>query len=963
MPGAIQPASGLAQISVGLPNMAFEEPAFLLALLPLCWAIWTWRERGFLSLLLRGTVALLLVLALAGPVAERGGVGRDVIVVLDRSRSMPTNADAQFEEVIRLAEQQRETGDRLGVISFGARPVVEQLPSERDPFRGFTREINAEGSDLSGALAAALDSLPADRDGAILVVSDGQVTGADPQGVAYRAAARGIPVHTRELSRERSGDLAVESLEVPEQVAIGEPFQFSAWVFSPTRAEREVLLMRGGVVLQRRMHSFQPGRNRLVFRDLPPKPGIADYEVRVGFDGDALPENNRGVGGVLVQGPPGVLLLNDDGRETSLSIALQRSGVDVQVSAPESQRITAVGLSPYRAVILENVDAGRLGFEGMGHLADFVTERGGGLLVTGGKASFGLGGYFESALDELLPVSLEQRDETRRIGLAMAIAMDRSGSMSMTVANGRTKMELANAGAAGAIELLSPLDAVSVIAVDTQPHVIVPMVEVRSPAELIQPVLRIESTGGGIATFTALQAAAEQLNKAPQSNKHIVLFADASDANEQAGCVELLSQLEDFEITCSVIALGTEQDAHAGFLKQLAATGRGEAYFTTEAQDLKRLFNQDTLRVARTLFVEQSTSVQALPGLLGLGELRAEDFPDLAGYNLTYLRPEATAGSITTDEYRAPVFATTYRGLGRTAAFTGQIGGTFGASIVTWDQFGAFFTNVARWLTGLEEPEALFGSARREGSQAILAVELDADSPIPPDLGRLEAVFSEADGRSSRVTLERVEADRFEARLPLEATGVGFGTIELPDGRTLTLPPVALPYSPELERGADPDRGRRVLERLSRSTGGQSLATLTTLYSGERRGVMWRGFGPELAWLALVLMLIEIAGRRLQLWGGIEAGMLRAARRLNPKRRQKHSATTDATIPNTTATGNQESAKTTQKPRQASGSGAGNATESEDAAPRSNSQAARASGGLGDALSRARKRADEQLDR
>lgn len=951
----------------GVP-LHLEEPAFLLALFPLAWALWTWRERGWMTLLLRGAVGLLLTIALCGPVLERGGHGRDLIVVVDRSRSMPPSADASFEELIRLAEDQRETGDRVGVVAFGAEPRIEQLPTEEQRFAGFARQVDLEGSDLAGALGAALESLSPGRDGSILVISDGEATGADPQPVAYRAAARGVPIHVRELSRERTGDLAVESLEVPEQVAIGEPFQFSAWVFSPTRDEREVVLLRGGQVVQRRMHAFQPGRNRLVFRDLPPQPGVADYEVRVGFDGDAVPENNRGLGGVLVQGRPGVLLLNDDGNPSSLSLALRAQGIDVSVRTPEAQRLTPIGLSGYRAVILENVDAGRLGYTGLGHLADFVTERGGGLLLTGGKASFALGGYFDSALDELLPVSLERREETRKMGLAMAIAMDRSGSMGMTVANGRTKMELANAGAAGAIELLSPLDAVSVIAVDTGAHVIVPMSTVSNPLPLANKVRGIQSTGGGIATYTALQAAAEQLNKAAQKNKHIVLFADASDANEQQGCVALLSQLEDFDITCSVIALGTDRDPHARFLKDLADTGRGEAYFTTEAQDLQRLFNQDTLRVSRSLFIEEPTGVQALPGLLGIGELRADQFPDLGGYNLTYLRPEATAGAITTDEYAAPVFATAYRGLGRTAAFTGQIGGTYGSGVVAWDQFGAFFASVSRWLTGLEEPEALFASARREGSQAVLSVELDSGAPVPAELGRLAASFAEPDGNTTRLSLVRVEEDRFEARLPLDQVGVGFGTLELPDGRTLTLPPVALPYSPELERGADPNRGQRVLERLSRATGGESLATLTQLFAGERGGSAWRSIAAELGWIALVLMLLEIAGRRLQLWGNLESDLARLARRV-PRLRAGRAAqpnSEQATAPTATARTTPRAARTGSSPSSgqatdpaeaAGGAPSSEARESSEAAPKS------APGGLGAALDRAKQRADQQLGR
>ena len=87
----------------------------------------------------------------------------------------------------------------------------------------------------------------------------------------------------------------------------------------------------------------------------------------------------------------------------------------------------------------------------------FVNEQGGGLLMAGGKQSFGSGGYFESSIDQLLPVSMELKNEHRKLAVAMAIVMDRSGSMGASVDQGGkqlTKMQLANTGAAKAIELL-----------------------------------------------------------------------------------------------------------------------------------------------------------------------------------------------------------------------------------------------------------------------------------------------------------------------------------------------------------------------------------------------------------------------------------------------------------------------------------------------------------------------------
>ena len=107
-----------------------------------------------------------------------------------------------------------------------------------------------------------------------------------------------------------------------------------------------------------------------------------------------------------------------------------------------------------------DVPAFRLSREFLGALDFFVREQGGGLLMAGGENSFGSGGYFASSIDELLPVSMELRKEQRKLATALAIVMDRSGSMNASAGAGLTKMDLANSGAARAVELLGAMDAV-----------------------------------------------------------------------------------------------------------------------------------------------------------------------------------------------------------------------------------------------------------------------------------------------------------------------------------------------------------------------------------------------------------------------------------------------------------------------------------------------------------------------
>jgi uncharacterized membrane protein len=68
-------------------------------------------------------------------------------------------------------------------------------------------------------------------------------------------------------------------------------------------------------------------------------------------------------------------------------------------------------LFTYRAVILGSVEASFFTVEQMRMLADFVGERGGGLLLLGGRRAFAEGGYAETPLADVMPVVVAQSEE------------------------------------------------------------------------------------------------------------------------------------------------------------------------------------------------------------------------------------------------------------------------------------------------------------------------------------------------------------------------------------------------------------------------------------------------------------------------------------------------------------------------------------------------------------------------
>ena len=71
-------------------------------------------------------------------------------------------------------------------------------------------------------------------------------------------------------------------------------------------------------------------------------------------------------------------------------------------------------LFAYRAIILGSVEAASFSPDQLRMLADFVSKRGGGLLMLGGRRSFAEGGWAGTPVAEVLPVEFDTTRYPRR---------------------------------------------------------------------------------------------------------------------------------------------------------------------------------------------------------------------------------------------------------------------------------------------------------------------------------------------------------------------------------------------------------------------------------------------------------------------------------------------------------------------------------------------------------------------
>ncbi len=838
--------------------MTLLTPQVLLLLLPLGLVLYFRARVAGPAMWLRAALLLLLTLALAQPRLTTRDAGSDLVVVVDRSRSMPPRALAQAEELIRLLEPQRGDGDRLGVISFGREPRVEMPLSAHARFSGFTSAIDAEASNLAGALDTALELLPPTRAGRVLVVSDGRATGLDARAAARRLFARGIAVDVRLLAREDAEvDVAVTSLEAPPSVSVNEPFLLTVTLKSVTEAPTTLTLLRNGQAIVRTQRTLRPGATVLSLRDLVEAPGLATYELRATSDGDGVIENDVGRAVVRVEAAPRVLLVTDKPGGT-LARTLREEKIDADVIAPTAlhmARLEGIG-----AVVLEDVEAGRLSEGGLHVLSQYVTHAGGGLVMTGGRHSFGEGGYRKSPIEPLLPVSLELREEQRKAAIAMAIILDCSCSMGMQVPDGRTKMELAAEGVVGALQLLNANDEASVAMVDTEVHEIFPMSPVADGLPLGK-VARGFSGGGGIYVGEGLYEAKRQILRSKKQTRHVLLFSDAADSEEPGDYEWLVAELTKQNVTVSVIGMGTRAHSDAALLEDIARRGNGRIYFAEDVAALPRIFSQETIAVARATFVEEPTPTAPGQDLTLLGRLPVATSPTLGGYNLTYVRPQAGVALRTVDEHHAPVLAFWQRGAGRVAALTAEVDGEFTGAFAQWPGQRSLLAQVVRWAL---PPSSSTGevAVRSSLTGSDLHVTLEVDPTGPPPAGTPTLVLLPGDAKVAPVELPMrwEEGELAGAHFVLPGSGTWHPVVKL-GAQVFRSAPVTLPWVPEFEP-AIAGEGRALLLQVAKAGGGVERLAMAGLFSAAVESETAVPLAPWLLAVCVALLLAEVLLRR-----------------------------------------------------------------------------------------------------
>ncbi len=392
-------------------------------------------DRGVLATL-RLCVVLLLVVCLLQPqlvVAESVPRRNVVAVLLDDSRSM---AIVDADGVPRGEQVRRAMAAAPGSLvgQLGERYQVRLYSFARDARRLTSGEgLSFDGPDTR--IGPALQRVSQELDGlplaGIVVVSDG----VDERGSALSSAlgqvrATGVPVFTVAVSGEPARDVQVSSVDVPRQALRGAALDARVTLTHRGLTGRRVQVLaedEGRVVATREIELPRSGAAIVSVPVPASEAGVRRMRFRVAaVDGDQLRDNDARVAVVRVdERPRRVLYFEGEPRpearfvrqavaeDDALQVVLlQRTAEEkyLRIGVRDSLELAAgfprtrEELFAYDAIILGSVEASAFSFEQLRLVEEFVSERGGGLLLLGGRRAFAEGGYPSTPIAALSPL-------------------------------------------------------------------------------------------------------------------------------------------------------------------------------------------------------------------------------------------------------------------------------------------------------------------------------------------------------------------------------------------------------------------------------------------------------------------------------------------------------------------------------------------------------------------------------
>ncbi len=818
-----------------------------------------------LSCVWRSTLVAGLALALARPSIVSENTKVATVILVDVSPSITDKQLGAAQKYVDDAFRARRGEDQLFVVSFGERPRTLASQGGKPPVLA-RHEGEQAGTDIQAALQLAYGLYPPGYLPRAVVISDGNQTSGDVLAEAYKAQEFGVKVSWQVFDADRAKEIRVVALHLPDEVKGGAPFEIVGEVWS-THDEEVTLNLRqddfpNGLEPSKTVQLHE-GINRVAFKTEAKSAGFTTYKLTLRQPKeDTERANNETVATAPVKGRPRVLYIEGEYERQPqvaayLKKALERENIDVEVRGARGVPSSAQELERYDLVLLSDVAQMFLGLAQMQAIESYVRDLGGGFVMAGGEDSFGSGGYQGTRIEKILPVRFDGEKEKSQPSLAIALVIDRSGSMS------GAKIEMAKESARATAEVLEPDDLISVIAFDNQPYTVVRLQRASNRLRISTDIARLQP-GGGTNILPALQEAYQVLAPVNAKVKHVILLSDGQAGYE--GIAEVCREMRANRITVSAVGIG---DADRNLLQLVAENGEGRFYLAEDASELPKIFVKETQEVQKSQLVEDVVKAIVVKKVETIEGTGVEDAPYLHGYVSTKAKPMSEV-ILVSDERGEPLLARWRVGLGQVVAWTSDVKNRWATEWLSWPGYQKFWAQVVRSTMRHKQFESYDLSATVVAGRAHVVV--DAVSRDDRFVNDMETTLEVIDPRDSKVKrelpMEQSAAGRYEADFTVDRYGTYIlKAVHKRDGQVVaeSTGAVALPYPAEYLKSTP---NLEPLKQAALITGGAAQPKASEVFARAGESIKFhKDLWPFVLMIVAMLFVIDVFLRRVRLFG------------------------------------------------------------------------------------------------
>lgn len=817
----------------------------------------------------RLVLVVLVVAILARPVFNLLSRDLSVLFLVDRSDSLLEGDRELAREIVSQSINLKRENDDIGLVTFASEPSVEIMPSHQLNFKEFNSFIKTDFTDIEAALKLGLSLLPERGNKKVVLLSDGNENMGKAERVISDYKKRDIAIDIVPLGETDNNEVFVKNIFLPQWVNTGESFELNINVYTTNSTEGQMRVYLDDVLQFSHQLELQAGENLFAVTQNLNEGGFHKYRVEIDASPDTRLENNYQEAFVIVKGDKRVLLIGENGPEVSqLATVLKPADIIIKQQTPSAFSFNLEDMQLYDALILKDVHANYLTRKQMNNIYTYVRELGGGLIVTGGKDSFGAGAYNDTLLDTMLPVNSDLKTKTVIPTTTLLVVLDKSGSMEYKNVNtaGLSKLDLAKEATVAIVDILEQEEKMGIIAFDARSEVVMPIQQVEDKKAVVENFSFLKP-GGGTNIYYALERARKVLAEDESAVKHIILLSDGHSVG--GDFEEVMTEISELGITVSTVAIGKGVDT--ALMSQLAKWGGGRYYYTNDLTSLPQIFVDEARRIVRNPVMEKEFKAEVVNEPEFIENLYWTELPSLEGYIATTPRPLADVYLISDEKY--PILAGWRFGLGRVVSFTADLGESFSTNWLDWSGYSHFWSGILNRVIRNSYSDNIFPSLYREGDKGVVQVDAIRDNGDYYNFLVMEARISNPDTGTRTVKLEQTGPGLYRGDFKIEEDETYLVSIQWQDGdeeKNLSTG-LVVSFSPEY---SELGRNDRLIQQLTNETGGQVLSSPQQIFADRpltytSRREIWQ---PLL--LTLIILFIIDVGIRVvdmavisRIWG------------------------------------------------------------------------------------------------